>query len=124
MPDNALTIEYRHPTAQSKEPNPAVAMILCLPGMICWCSLLGLFLVPSGMRPQLSFLDIFPPGTLLICWATAILAALVSLGLYARARKPWYVCINLAVNIAGLLFTGGVAALVAYFMVGGAHFRD
>jgi hypothetical protein len=43
--------------------------------------------------------------TLLAMWITAFFSAIASLFLYIRRPKPWYVRINLATNISGLLFT-------------------
>ena len=44
----------------------------------------------------------------------AIVAAIVSLALYVRQHpKPWYVRVNLVINMAGLVFTIGVFVLIA-----------
>ena len=116
MQHPAPTLEYRHPQVRPDVPSLVLAMFLCLPGMVCWCILLGLFFTPASLRPQFSLYRAIPSEMLLWCWGTAVIAALVSLGLYVRARKPWYVCINLAVNVAGLLFTGAAAPLLLLFL--------
>src|SRR4051794_19601528 len=106
------TVDYARPRPRADRPSPVAAMVLCLPGMICWCVLLGIFLVPPWMRQNFRFLKTLPAPSLWVCWLTAIIFALISLAAYWRRPKPWYVCINLVVNITGLLFTSGVAVLL------------
>jgi hypothetical protein len=100
-------IQYASPKRR-EEPNPALAMLLCLPGAICWATFLGLVFgrhLPASVRANLRWLQIFGDGPLLLCWLAAVATAIVSLIAFRRSRKPWYVWLNLVVNVTGLLFT-------------------
>ena len=124
MQDQPNVISYSTPQRQTDAPSPGLAMVFCLPGLICWFVLLGLWFTPRWLRPSFSFLRVFPGGSVMWCWAIAILCALTSLALYLRRRKPWYVWINLVVNIGGLVFTGGVVVLLIAIAVAGPVWSD
>ena len=88
---------------------------------MCWLALgwiiLGIFIPPVAAGSERMLMQFGGPGVvwkLLVCWGVAIVAAVVSLALYTRQRpKPWYVRLNLVINVAGLLFTIGVFVLIA-----------
>jgi accessory gene regulator protein AgrB len=88
--------------------------MLCLPGVLCWSLLLALFLVPRSMQQNFAFLRILSGPGIFLCWGVAILCALTSLAIYLFRSKPWYVWINLLVNVAGLLFSGLVLLLLLW----------
>ena len=112
MENQPTFVEYARAMPRRELPSPVSAMILCVPGLICWCVLLGMWLVPASARANFRFLDVFPPGTILWCWIIAIACAFISLAIYGRGPKPWYVWINFAINISGLLFSLGVVVLI------------
>ena len=119
-PSPAPALSYATPPSTAR-PSLTAAAVLAAPGTVCWLGLAWLllsFLAPSFMRTfGRSLMQMAGPGIaskLLVCWGVAIVAALVSLALYVRQRpKPWYVRLNLVVNVAGLLFTVGVLVLLA-----------
>ena len=124
-PAPAPALSYATPPAPP--PSAQAAVMLCLPGTICWLSLGWIILTqlaPSFVRRSgITLMQLFGPGylqLLLICWAVAVVAAVISLALYARRRpKPWYVRLNLVINVAGLLFTAGVFVVIAVVNLGG-----
>jgi hypothetical protein len=112
-----IELAYARPGPAAKPPpSPAVAMLTCLPGLICWLFLLSAFVRPLIPRTITSS-RLLPFGgvEMLVCWAAAIITALFSIGHYLRRRRarPWYVWINLIINITGLLFTAGILMLIA-----------
>lgn len=100
-PDREI-LSYSAPDAPL--PNPLIASLLAAPGLFCWVSL-ALLLAGrwTGWHP--------PVDVMLILWGIAVLAAIASILIYRRARKPWYVLLCLAVNVSGLLFTLAVLTL-------------
>jgi hypothetical protein len=125
---SGLSINYARPFLRRDVPHPAIATLLCLASAFCWCvffSLLGLRIAQGVPNPTLMaqvflrFVRFLPPQGLMLCWAVAVLCAIVSLGLYWRRPKPWYVRLNLAINSAGLIFTGGLLflALTGSFLI-------
>ena len=48
----------------------------------------------------------------LCCWAAAVVTGITSLVIYTGNRKPWYVVINLIINISGLGLTLLVLLLI------------
>jgi hypothetical protein len=111
----APVIPYKTPDPPTKPPpSPLVAVMLCLPGVLCWSLLLTLFLVPRSMQQNFAFLRILSGPGIFLCWGVAIVCALISLAIYLWRRKPWYVWINLLVNVAGLLFSGVVLFLLLW----------
>ena len=101
-PPNPQPLDYQRPLPPGHEwlgrpdPNPAMATLLLVPGLICWIAI-----TPFGENFRW-----LGEGILLV-WLVAIVAALSSVYLYLfrRVTRPWYVVINLIVNISGLLFT-------------------
>ncbi len=120
---NVEPLAYARPmerSAATTTPDPVAAVVSCLPGLICWL-VLGMVLVGNvtngrsvmWMRP----FGAVAPILVLLCWAVAILTAIGSLVCYVRLKpKPWYVVLNLVINITGLLFTGGIALIIAFAM--------
>lgn len=98
-------------------------MLLALPGMICWGAfLLLLAQLISGSR-MYGLLDwalhllepLLPPlAVWLSLWGLAAVCAVVSIELYQRRPKPWYVRLNLAINISGLIVS---SVLLLLFML-------
>jgi hypothetical protein len=119
MPDAKTIVEYARPMPHRHPPSPLVAMVLCFPGMICWAIFLAawLRLFPSGSASPLYDQPELRGKLLMLCWITAILTALISLWLYFKSPKPWYVIWNLFVNIAGLLMSAvGIGGIVLILM--------
>jgi hypothetical protein len=114
-------IEYAsaptHGRPRALTESPLLAAVLCLPGVICWCSLLSLIFrrMLPGRFAAMSPVRVLG-GSLLLIWAFAVLTAVFSLVIYARrgVRPRWYVWLNLAVNVSGLLFTLAIVCLVVF----------
>jgi hypothetical protein len=87
---------------RARLPSPIVATLLQLPGLYCWIVFVCLIF---DVWPMLGF-SVFARVTLL-AWPVAVITAIISMGLYIgkTRRRPWYVCVNLAVNISGVAFT-------------------
>jgi len=99
------TISYRDPQQDVREPAAWLALLLCVPGALCWTYFLAM--VAGIDFPEWSSRligDTFWPTL----WA-AVGTALISIIIYARLlfrRLRWYVVLNLSINIPGLIFTG------------------
>ena len=103
-------LEYASQEKQAKrsQVDPIVAVILCLPGLICLGLFLGLvdrllleFLpIPRRFRHQVDL------PLMLILWTFAVLTALVSMSNYGSRpeRRRWYVWLNLLINGLGLVY--------------------
>ena len=110
----ACKLDYQRPLPKQREfltwrpiSHPGVATVLVLPGLFCWIVLLSIFL-PRSLGPGfLAFAEMLGPVFMLGNWGVAVIAAIASIYLYLfrNVRRPWYVVINLVVNISGLLFT-------------------
>src|SRR5215207_7197945 len=94
------TLDYSSPSDVTEQPSVVLAILLCLPGAMCWflygSRMLSIHLPPSATRA------VFWP-----CWILAVATAMYSMVLYLpRASRihPWYVVINLVINVPGLLF--------------------
>ena len=101
------TLMYETPGAGQRGRNPLVAMALCFPGLCCWVFLVSIVgrHVPRGLvKPW-----VLPA---LWCWGIAIVTAIASLVLYLKNPRPWFVWVNLVINVLGLLFTGTIALLL------------
>jgi hypothetical protein len=59
-----------------------------------------------------------PNPWLLACCGVAILCTLASLALYRRARKPWYVVLNLLANGGWAVMTVCIAGIIAFAFAG------
>jgi hypothetical protein len=115
-PTGPTTLNYMAKAAEPRRrPSWIVALLLCLPGTICWLTLaevtVGRQLLPRWLWWVLPPLTPFGATWLFRCWALAVLTAIASLALYFRTRKPWFVWLNLFINCAGLLFTAFVIFL-------------
>ena len=91
-PDPPVIPDYHAPASYDDDTDTAAipALVLCAPGAACF------LLAPFGPPPA---------GLLLV----AIITALISAAAYFRRLtqpKPWYILLNLGINIAGLLLTG------------------
>jgi hypothetical protein len=78
--------------------NPFVALLLCLPGILCWIILL----MPNAVAllwPEMNFTD------LIVLWGLAVVTAIVSTVFYWRVPKAWFVIACLTINTCGLLYT-------------------
>jgi hypothetical protein len=108
----AQPLEYRR--AKKVAPHrPLIAVALCLPGLICWIALAEIVL-PRWFGPMWLLPQFFGISGLLLCWAIAIICAAISLAGYRSPHKPWYVWLNLTINISGLVFTGLVVFLILW----------
>ncbi len=91
------------------------ALLLCLPGILCWDVI---FAGAWGVRWLLEpFSHLIGDWFIMALWALAIITAITSLIVYGRRlgqRKPWYVYICVVLNIIGLLFSA--------YIVFGSHF--
>jgi hypothetical protein len=101
MSSEPLPIDYQSP-ARIRRHSPILAILLCLPGVFSFVLLVLGF--QSGIPDWLgNFVgSVFWPALFL-----AISSAITSIILYARRlreRLPWYVLLNLVINICGLLF--------------------
>ena len=87
--------------------SPLVAVLLCLPGVCCWA------VIAAGLWhiriPRIG------AGPVFICWMVAVVTALWSIFLYCEGPRPWYVWMNLILNVAGLLFSAYVAFVILKF---------
>jgi len=98
----------------AKPANPVEAVLLCLPGLICWIIFLGsisgvLFRWLRFPRLRLTI------PIVLILWFVAVVTAIASFASYAgrnKGQRSWYVWLNLILNGAGLLFTTVVVILL------------
>lgn len=118
-PETQRSIEYASPpVAPQRGPgvagSPVVATLLCLPGVLCWSALLSA--IAGGYKP-VSAGGFLPVRMIVPIWALAVLSAVLSLVLYVRrgVRRPWYVWLNLAINVGGLLFTAAAVLLILLF---------
>jgi hypothetical protein len=108
-PEIKPVLPYRTPPSERREPAPSwiVATLLALPGLSCWM-VLAMIVVPPPLRvlawPGYYLVRLLGFGMALV-WFVAIITALISLAIYLPWKKPWYVILNLIVNISGLLFT-------------------
>jgi hypothetical protein len=96
-------IDYVTPSAERDRALPSftLAALLAVPGGVCWVCF---FLLETNMHvfgedllETLALLALFP----------AIACAMLSLLLFVRFRRrayPWYVALNLLINISGLCF--------------------
>ena len=114
-------LSYRQPdlppVTQSNLPRVWPAVVLCLPGLVCWLLLgvmvIGIFRVPvlAPMADRFAdMLDLIPavPCLLMPFVPLAVLTAIASIETYWHRPKPWYIRLNLIVNISGLIFVGVV----------------
>ena len=110
MPQDAL-LDYRDPRRDTPPPSRAVALLLCSPGAACW----GVYLIDAFADANLPqpigdfFHTIFWP-----LFFAAVVSAILSLIVYGRhplRPQPWYVMLNLAINVSGLLF--GAVSIVS-----------
>lgn len=111
--EQTIPLAYERPaepvSGMERAPGPVWPTLLCLPGMACWAQLIGMiFGAFFGTRWFIW------PGVV-AWWALAVVTAVVSLFLYVPRRrpKPWYVCMNLFVNVSGLMFTICILLLIA-----------
>src|SRR4051812_36283475 len=98
MPHTDVVLEYRDPADEPKRPHPALALTLCAAGLMCWTIFLlgafGLVRLPTSMVAMI-----------FVLWGLAAITATASLFLYLvpwKQPRPWFVVLNLAVNITGL----------------------
>ena len=106
------TLDYHRPVVINNKNthSPAVALLLCAPGAFT----LGLlfygvqFTLPDSLQKMAE--EAFWP----LIWLSAI-SAITSLILYARRPfrpLPWYVTLNLVLNIFGLFFLIGSLCVI------------
>lgn len=107
MQTEPLQLQYESVSQPERRRSPALALVLCFPGLCCWITLVSIVAlrVPPGL------LDPYVP--LMLCsWAAAIITAILSLGLYCRKPRSGLVWMNLVINVTGLLFTVLAALLL------------
>lgn len=112
MNESPHPLEYKGPSTRGqnwwteRHYSPWVALLLCAPGAACIAIYVGGNILANG----LSFNGFFS------LWLTAIATAIFSIFFYGRfpfRDVPWFVALNLFINIPGLLFS--ILAVVAYF---------
>ncbi len=101
-------LAYESRARDVTEAHPAAAMALCFPGLVCWCWFAAL-LLGQGV-----FFSALPSEALIPCWAFAILTAVFSLYRYRHHPRPWFVWVNLLINVSGLVFTAIVFVLIVF----------
>ena len=99
-------------TSDSGRPPLIVALALCAPGASAFVAYLsdvfGHDKLPVAIGSIIS--GIFWP-----LWFVAVLTAIASVVLYARhplRALPWYVVLNLGINITGLLLSGLLIVMI------------
>jgi hypothetical protein len=111
-------LPYARPDADPRPfPSPLWAVLLCAPALVCWCAYIMMIFrrwIPPGMRGVFGRLFPMPSPWLLACCGAAVVTAIASLLLYGRARKTWYVALNLLVNAGWLFMTICLAAIIAF----------
>jgi hypothetical protein len=104
----AVPLQYRPRGRAGNPPNPVIVLLLAVPGVICWAAFFNMtvpgFLPQPVARALHALLSLVTYG-LVPWWFAAVATAIASLLLCRRRTKPWYVWVNFAVNIPGLLFT-------------------
>ena len=117
-------LPYAHPDADPRPfPSPLLAVVLCLPSVICWCAYSTMVFrrwLPPDMRRMFGRLFPVPSPWLLACCGVAVVSAVASLVLYRRARTTWYVALNLLVNVGWLVMTVCLAGIIAFAYATGA----
>jgi len=113
MADPKPTLDYAGPKPEAVEPPPqlpyaipeqqysqGLALLLCAPGAASFALFFGAMsssIIGSALG------SLFWP-----LWFLAVMTALASLCIYVRLpfkALPWYVVVNLVINISGLLFS-------------------
>lgn len=92
MSSNPPVLDYGNGRGQTATDSPWLALLLCAPGAACFA---------------MYFFNVGGFGLFFGMLLAAILTALVSLVLYGghpRRALRWYVLLNLAINVSGLLF--------------------
>lgn len=104
-------VDYATPVAAARSRHgPVPAILLCTPGLLCWTLLAGMM---SHVLP-LRVISIVAGQLILPLVLVAVLTALSSIIYYfflTRRHMPWYVILNLVINIGGLLLLIGVFSL-------------
>ena len=113
-----VPLPYAGPDADPRPfPSPLVAVVLSAPSLVCWCAYGTMVFrrwLPPGMRGAFGRLFPVPNPWLLACCGAAVVAGVASIVVYRNARKPWYVALNLALNVGWLVMTVALAAIIAY----------
>ena len=102
-------IDYGRPDAQAQRESPFLALSLCLPGVACWSLYMMMEVARSVPSVPINY------AAFMFLWLLSIIAAVVSLVVYGAhplRPQPWYVILNLFVNICGLI--ASVLALLAF----------
>lgn len=97
---------------RGERPSLIVALILCAPGAAAFAAYFSDRLGDGNLPAAI--------GSIIGCifwplWFVAVLTAIVSVVLYARhplRALPWYVVVNLGINITGLLFSGFIIVMI------------
>ena len=97
-------LSYKTQEKLPKQPDPVIAMLLCLPGFTCWVLFFGVFLWSSASS-RYGFISREWFSLVLFLWLCAVVTAVISIAHYWGTRKPIYVKLCLLVNWAGLVFT-------------------
>ena len=108
----APVIAYREPPKphDPRPPHPAVAALLCAPGVACWCALAAF---AASLLLGVRLPQILQGPAVVLVWALAVVTGMSSIAVYIGQPKPWYVRLCLRLNVAGLTFTAGVLAFIA-----------
>ena len=102
MNESPHPLEYKGPSTHGqnwwteRHYSPWVALLLCAPGAACFAAYFG-----GGING-------LPWSVFFSLWITAIVTAIISVCLYGRfpfKALPWFVAVNLVINIFGLLLS-------------------
>ena len=100
-------LEYRSPSNE-RFCSRGAALLLCAPGALAFTVFFGGDHLPSGIGEFLG--GLFWP-----LWMVAVATAIASVCLYMRfgfKPLPWFVILNLAINISGLLLSLSMLAVL------------
>jgi hypothetical protein len=104
-------VDYATPSEVARlRHHPLPAILLCTPGLLCWTLLAGMMVHAL----PLMVIRFVAGGVILPLTLAAVLTALSSVVYYfflSRRQMPWFVILNLVINIAGLLLLTGVFTL-------------
>lgn len=103
MPHDAL-LEYRDPRLHVRVPSKAMALLLCAPGGACWTDYWIDTFAATALPQRVG--DVLGAMFWPLFFA-AVLTAIVSLIIFGRhplRPQPWYIMLNLAINVSGLVF--------------------
>jgi hypothetical protein len=108
----APVLSYHRRQNMDPPPPPPMmkALLLCFRGALCWTIFISAFAFERVWINDAS------SGPYFLLWFLAVFTAIGSLETFWKTPKPWYVLVNWTINIAGLLFTLFVLALLVMYV--------